>query len=396
MKFKDVLWKNALGEYTLYHTKSAYMVMLDEDSVDILWGMCPKKEDELSQKEQDYYKKLAEQGIMEPGIGSIPEERSQSPLVQLNIEVSSICNLVCKHCFIDKQGSLMDIGLYRDIIKQAKDLGVISITINGGEPLLHPDIIEMITLATSIPFRTELFTNATLITPEFCEQIADLAIDKVLVSLDGFEDNHDKVRGKGNYQKTLRGIECLKENNLRVWINSILHKHNEDDFQKFQKFCLKDLKVNGLKFTIIDPLGNAAKNSEMFLYPENTNDILSDLPDTVHPLRRSDMLRCRAGGTFLHISSDGKVSPCGYFEQASLYLGSLKEETLSNIYRTHLKKDSMFTNFQRDKLKDCKGCKYFKTCDGGCRARALLFTKNLYGKDPMACIARDLIKNMYE
>jgi radical SAM protein with 4Fe4S-binding SPASM domain len=357
--------------------------------------MCAKTEAELNEREKEFYTKLAAQGIMEPGQGSIPEERSQSALGHLDMEISSICNLQCKHCAATNNGKLMDFQLFLRVMEEAKKLGAISVSFNGGEPLLHPKLVEMIKVARSYPFRADLFTNGVLITKPFCEQIAALGLDKAHVSLDGLEEQHEQVRGKGAFEKTVQGIRLLREHGIRVWVSSILHQGNEGDAEKFQKFCMEDLKVNGLDFTPVNPIGNALENIAMFQYPQKTRDmLLPDRPNVLedHPLRRTDMIRCRAAVGTLYITVEGDVYPCTYFSHPSFHLGSLQKNTLGEVYRGHLQKDSIFTKFDESELKECKDCPMFYSCAGGCRARAFLFTGNVYGKDLLACATRGFIQ----
>ena len=294
------------------------------------------------------------------------------------------------------RSGLLDFALFKEIVEEARKLGAIAISLNGGEPTLHPNIVDMLEISTK-NFRTDIFTNATKITEEFCKSILNLSIDKFFISLDGFEKHHDKVRGDGNYQKTLEGIRLLKKNGFRVWINSILHQENEDELPQFQKFCMETLKVNGMKFVPVNPIGNAKQNMEMFKYPEKTRNSLVEFPNAVedsHPMRKSNILKCRAGLGTIYITAKGEVYPCNYFRRAAFCIGNINQNKLSELYLAHLKKDSIFTNFDESKLESCKGCPALKSCAGGCRARALVFTGDVYGKDPLSCATRGFLKSI--
>ena len=392
MKFENCLWKNTLGEIVIYHTLSAYKVLVDEETLALLWDMCDKSPEQLNERQRQYYDRLAAHGMLAPDNGEIPEQRSQSPLVHVDLEIAARCNLACKHCFARIDGELMAYRTFVEVSEQLLDLGAISLSLNGGEPLLHPQIIPMIELARRHNFRTEIYSNGLLVTPEFCRAAAAAGIDKINISLDGFQEQHEIVRGNGTYAQTIAAIKLLRSYGIRVWINSILHAYNEPQLAAFQKFCFEELQANGACFVPVNPIGKASSNRELFPYPQKTRNVLRDLPeDENHWLRRDDMLSCRAGLASIYVSADEKVYPCNYFRRANVCLGDLRQNSLATIYRSHLEQQSIFTDFNYQQLHECINCPAFSDCRGGCRARAAILSGDLYGKDPMSCASRGLL-----
>lgn len=394
MKFKNCLWKRSLGEITFYHTKSDYRVIVDEDTLGVLCDMCSKTEKELTERQRDYYQKLAAKNMMEPGIGEIPQERSQSPLAYVEIEVSSACNLNCKHCFACNEGGFIDIDFFYKLLEELRKLGAIVVSFNGGEPLLHPHLIPMMQRTYNEGFSLILFTNGTLLTPEFCEKIGAMGLNKVYVSLDGFRHQHELMRGEGTFDQTVRGVSLLRKNGIRVWINSMIHPGNENEVAAFKQFCCQELGVNGMRLSPVQPIGNARENLAMFQYPQNAQKSLVDLPDmeTVNTHPNSRTLPCCAGISQIYIAANGNFYPCDFFRRASMSLGNALQSALSELYQAHLAQDSILTNFDCGKLTSCQGCSAFSTCKGGCRARALLLNQDIYSKDPLACAKRGLLK----
>lgn len=389
MKFKNFLWKRSPGAIRFYNTKSNYQLVVDEETLGVLWDMCGKTEEALTDRQREYYSKLSAKNLMEPGMGNIPEERSQSPLTFVEFEVSATCNLRCKHCFALNDGGFFDWDMFQNALDESLKLGVVAVSLNGGEPLLHPQIVDMLCKSRQCNFGTILYTNGTLITPEFCDKVASLELNKVYISLDGFQKNHEMVRGIGTYEKALGAIRLLRSRDIRVWINSSVYPSNEDEIDAFQKFCLQELKVNGLRIFPIQPLGNALKHQELFQYPKKARNALVDIAEEhALPSRGDSILPCGAGVVLLYISASGKVYPCNYFRRTDVCIGNLKEKSLGEIYRTWLNQESIFTHFDIEKLSECKQCEAFARCIGSCRARALLFGKDIYGKDPWACMRR--------
>ena len=94
------------------------------------------------------------------------------PLRQLYFYLTEGCNLKCRHCWIspkyqapDKPASGLDVELFRDIIKQAKPLGLDGVKFTGGEPLMHPAIFELLDVVRTEELRLIVETNGVLCTP---------------------------------------------------------------------------------------------------------------------------------------------------------------------------------------------------------------------------------------
>ena len=86
------------------------------------------------------------------------------------------------------------------------------LTIGGGEPTVRKDLNDIIRLAVRRRFRVRLVTNAVVIDDRLARSLRKAGLTIAQVSLDGAcEATHDKVRGKGNWARSMRGIEALKK-----------------------------------------------------------------------------------------------------------------------------------------------------------------------------------------
>jgi len=129
----------------------------------------------------------------------------------LGIEVTSRCNSSCLHCFarsdISRRPSL-PVDLVKEIIVEGHDAGYRHLHITGGEPLLWEGLFEALDYGFCVGYETIFVnTNGTLITEEISKRLAGYGNFSISVSLDGPEDLHDRIRGKGSHRKTMRGIE---------------------------------------------------------------------------------------------------------------------------------------------------------------------------------------------
>jgi len=161
----------------------------------------------------------------------------------LAIEVTTHCNSSCLHCFahfgISKSSSLPD-DLVKKIVAEGYDAGYRHLHITGGEPLLWEGLFQTLDYGFGVGYKTIFMnTNGTLITEEIGKKLAGYAGFSISVSLEGTEDLHDRIRGKGSYRRTTRGIEMALKggNDLTIFTTatkSLLPKlpHFVDDLYK--------------------------------------------------------------------------------------------------------------------------------------------------------------------
>lgn len=155
--------------------------------------------------------------------GNLSEETCLGVGQELSIEVTTRCNGSCLHCFahsgIPRRSSL-PLDLVKEIVAEGYDVGYRHLHITGGEPLLWEGLFETLDYGLGVGYKTIFInTNGTLITEEIGKKLAGYGSFSISVSLDGPEDLHDRIRGKGSHRRTMRGIEmALKgENDLVIF-----------------------------------------------------------------------------------------------------------------------------------------------------------------------------------
>lgn len=198
------------------------------------------------------------------------------PLDSLNILLTNTCNLYCVHCYVGA-GKKLEKELSGDawisIIKEAKDLGVFSINISGGEPLLHPDFWKIVKfLASGNKLNSNLNTNGTILKKEHLK-ILSSAFSSIQISIDG--DNqyrHDKFRGtKGCFNKSIMAIRMLVDYGIKTNIAFSLSPQNFSSLDGVIKIC-KDNGVNTLNIGFVANIGRAEANN---LMPTNSVFLIS-------------------------------------------------------------------------------------------------------------------------
>ncbi|MFC1626986.1 radical SAM/SPASM domain-containing protein [Patescibacteria group bacterium] len=187
------------------------------------------------------------------------------------------CNLSCPFCYLRIEETVKKIKAQKmlltdevlNIIDQIPSMT--SISFSGGEIMLHKDVIKILKHAKK-KHRIGIISNLTVNTKQHNQDLIDMKLDTLMTSLDGYNAQlHDKVRGKGSFQKTINNLKDIqlkkkKANSLfpTLTINSMILPNNLDQMEKMVKLASK-LKVDWLNFQLIDPSinrsGYALKNS---------------------------------------------------------------------------------------------------------------------------------------
>ena len=297
----------------------------------------------------------------------------------LQIDVTNKCNLRCWFCRRDKlKRDTLTLEILKDIFIKAKGFGFTVLNVSGGEPLLRPDIVEILKVAKKYFKEVTITTNGTVPIPEEVFKYTDL----VQVSIDGDEKVHEANRGvEGIYQKILRNLRSKREKN--VVVKTVYFKQDTNSLIRLGK------DIEGLvKYWSIRPIikkGIIITRQEFFellgkLSQHVNVDIISEDPIYITYLKLDDIKDgiggCIAGWGGLYMNSQGEIYPCAYLP---IKLGDVFEEGLDfwEIFENPVMKSLR----NRNGFKNCGQCSMINLC-GGCRAIAYLNTGDYLAKDP--------------
>lgn len=264
-------------------------------------------------------------------------------------EVTNKCNYHCPYCIFSSSNKQKDNELTTkqalNLIDELKELGYTHLKITGGEPFLRKDIMKILTHANSLNLKTDISTNASLITDKVARNLSELGLDMVHVSLDGHSKAiHETARGKNTYEPTIRGIKNLTaQPNIYVRIGCLIFKENENYLKEIAEFC-KNLGADEIIFSLMEPVGRgnsikhliSEKPSSYFI--SKINDIRLDKIKISYNFPQeivaAENCTCPGGKRFLFINSIGTVSPCTWITERApeyIYTKNLHEDTLKNI-----------------------------------------------------------------
>lgn len=154
----------------------------------------------------------------------------------LFIRILEACNAECFMC--DFAGSndrfRFDIDHLREMLPKVYDEGIRYIRFTGGEPLLHKQIVELIQEITDQGIKSSIITNGTLLEKR-AEALANAGLGQVIVSLDGVEETHDRLRGTpGLFAKGIAGLEAAGKLGIMLRVNSVVGPDNFREMPELQ------------------------------------------------------------------------------------------------------------------------------------------------------------------
>lgn len=189
------------------------------------------------------------------------DEDFRYSLNELYFYLTDTCNLRCRHCWIQprylSEGnaiSAIDPELFTSILDQAEPLGAKGVKLTGGEPLLHPQISELLDIVRQRRFRLTMETNGTLCTPQLAEKIAACERTFAAVSLDGADaETHEWIRGKdGSFTAALTGIKNLVAVGMHPQIIMTVMRRNQDQMQSVVRLA-ESVGAGSVKFNVLQP-----------------------------------------------------------------------------------------------------------------------------------------------
>lgn len=323
--------------------------------------------------------------------------------MNITIDVTSKCNLHCKHCRLNEIENDMSLEDIKKVFKKLKPFKPRGVFISGGEPLTRKDIVDIVKESKKLAPVTILNTNSLLLTEERLKELIDAGLNYIQVSLDGIEDDHNYIRGEGTYKKTLEKMRLINKysDQINLHISSVISKVNLDKMEEFvhQIIDVEKIKVQILGFKRFVP-SNVLKSTSalgkdglkkmydnLIYLQEKYKDldvtIVADMPiknvyqkDRVKEIMEKYNLECAgcsAGVNGISIRNDGTVTPC-----TLLYIscGNILTDSLNDI----LNNEKMLKIKKRELKGKCGSCEHKMIC-GGCRAAAYQLTGDFLEED---------------
>jgi MoaA/NifB/PqqE/SkfB family radical SAM enzyme len=213
---------------------------------------------------------------------------------QLLVDVAEFCNLECIHCphvnFKKSEhysAAMLDLSLHNKLVDEVKNRGnnytqYIRYASNG-EPLIHPQIFEMLSYAVNnCTSKVTLTTNGVLLDDERIEKLLDTKLDVIDISIDAFSnESYEKIRVKGDLNITKENVLKLinankkRKGDTKIVVSYVEMPQNINETDNFEKFW----NENGADFVIVRRMHSCSgSNTELASEKRKENRLIERKP----------------------------------------------------------------------------------------------------------------------
>ncbi len=348
----------------------------------------------------------------------------------LILEITRRCNCNCLHCFNASGSEAPKDELSLDqiirILDEAYECGIFSVTLTGGEPLLHSDFMAITDAIYERGMElTELNTNGSFLTREVLDRFRKKGYDPLIkISFDGI-GFHDEMRGRaGMEEAALSAIKLAVQEGFRVMVQMNVNRRNESVILPSLRM-LDDMRVPETRLirTVETPRWEMLHKGESLGWEEyycRSLELLQNYCSEDHSMSiwvwsllkaspsdrtyQGSFIKFREGNfkgcapvcstvrTIPAIGANGRIYPCmqssGYLNAHGICLGSVFENSLEDLLKDseYHRMICMTLDERAEMHPKCGSCEYFRICGGGCPAMGLLYSGAYGAPDPTKCL----------
>lgn len=267
----------------------------------------------------------------------------------VHFDLTSKCTEKCVHCYVPRNRDFfIDKAKCFEVMDQVKALGGLSITLSGGECMLHPDFDEILRYAQKRDFVINILTNLTLCTKARTKLLKEMNVSFVQVSLYSMDPKlHDAITQlPGSFERTKAAIERLHALNVPLQISCPTMRGNYKGYRAVLDYAAS-LRIKGYTdFIMMARSDHTTDNLANRLTLEQTEEVIRTIaehdPEYNHMLRDYDNVKvatpeeraeeplCGVGVDAICLNADGNYYPCSGFQDYPL--GNCYEQTLEEVW----------------------------------------------------------------
>lgn len=336
----------------------------------------------------------------------------------LSVEVTKLCSRKCIYCYagagegesaVGSGENIMEYKVFEKLIDNAKETGIKTVELTGGDPLVIKDIERYIKKVLDCGFECFVSTKH-YVTPERAKKIKECGLNVIQVSLDSSDKNiADRMIGcQGGFNEVIQSINNLQEAGVDVIVKAVITSLNIRRIPDLIQYCTK-LGVKKITFNLY---GMSCGRHNTAFYADE--EAIMQLTKEIKSLRERFKSRifieypelyieqfiktnngsleykhyyrgvCSPLSTSIFVMSNGDIPYCSYLaSEKDMILGNIKEESFSDILGS--KKLAKWKSPDKELYADteCYKCGEFEDCyKRRCHFRTFIAKGTVYAKDP--------------
>ena len=275
-------------------------------------------------------------------------------------ELTARCNFNCNMCYvhlgeaqIQKQGRELTNEEWLEIARQAKDAGMLYLTLTGGEIFVRPGFRELYEALSQMGFLISILSNGYCINENVIEWLQEMPPNLLRITLYGASDEtYEKVCGiKNGFTKVAHAVDLIKNTNIPFYMVSTLVKENQQDLEAMCQFANDKSVYFKVTTAVLKSNRGIDRNIE-----QHRIDILDAMrPELEEKNAIKDLLAvCGSYRTSFWITWNGDLQLCAFLKDPSI---SILEHPFEEAWK------NLILELAKIKMpKECEGCKYGGFC----------------------------------
>jgi len=298
-------------------------------------------------------------------------EKQQYKILDLQWELTNICNFNCPFCYINIEAEpkvALPFSAIKPAIDNLIDQGLLFCSLTGGEPLLHPNFIDIYKYLKKNGVLVTIYTNLSILTDDILELFSEYQPLKVNVSIYGISDEQMKNVTKQrnvHYNQVLQNVLKLKNAQVCIECRTIVNKLTIGDIDKIEKWCSENNisydcsyelneKYNG--DNVLDYSFDKKQNMHLMLKSSN-HSVDESLNNREKKVKK--MFNCGAGKYSAFLSYNMEIRPCIEFYGVKNYnfkcINRSEKDAIKSL-------STKIESVKGDLIANCRGCDLFSNC----------------------------------
>jgi len=321
-------------------------------------------------------------------------------------ELTYRCPLRCVYCSnpleLDRHRRELDTETWLRVLAEAEELGVVQVSLTGGEPCVRGDLEDIVAGARRLDLYTNLATSGVPLPRARLERLREAGLDNVQISIqDVAADASDEIAGLVSFERKLEAARTAKQIGFPLTLNFVLHRGNLRRVAEIIALA-ESLDADRLELANSQYVGWGLLNRAVLLPTREQLDearrvaaaarerlkgrmeVLFVTPDYYAEFPKACMDGW--GRRFILISPDGLVLPCHAAHTIpGISFENVRDRALGDVWRS----SSSFARFRGEDwmAEPCRSCERRTVDFGGCRCQAFLLTGSAAVTDPVCSLS---------